>query len=384
MKVYTVADYILSPLGTGTFENFDRMLNNVSGLQSIYNPEISQAPFCASIIKTAENISDFSDNENLLYSRLELQIIFTIKKLIESVQLQNFKRFLLLISTTKGNIDLLLHNPKKIDKDRVYLPVMADAINCLFSFPNKPVVISNACISGVSAILVAKKMIQNHQFDHVMVVGADSLSKFVFSGFQSFLALTDHMCKPYDRERNGINLGEAVAALLVSRDQNLCTDKLAFTEISGGGQANDANHISGPSRDGSGLKIAINKSLEESGITPGEIEYINAHGTATIFNDEMESRAFTALDLNRVPLNSMKGYFGHTLGAAGVLETVVTIRQLNQGTLLKSLGYSENGVSEELNVLRSNIKPANLTYALKTASGFGGGNAAIILKKIWN
>lgn len=384
LKIYTVADYTLSPLGTGTNENFGRMLKNDSGLQLINEPEISQTPYCVSIINTAVYISGFSESQNMQYSTLELQIIFTIKKLLASVRLTDFSRFLLLISTTKGNIDLLLNNPKKIDRSRVYLPVMAYAINEFFSFPNKPVVISNACISGVSAILVAKKMIQNHQYDHVLVVGADSFSKFVFSGFQSFLALSEYGCKPYDKERNGINLGEAVTAILVSSDPGLCVDKMAICEISGGGQANDANHISGPSRDGAGLKIAINKSLDESGIAPGEIGFINAHGTATVFNDEMESIAFSSIGLNGVHLNSLKGYFGHTLGAAGVLETALTIRQINHGTLLQSLGYKQNGVSHELNVLQRNTQVTDLKYALKTASGFGGGNAAIILKKVWN
>jgi 3-oxoacyl-[acyl-carrier-protein] synthase-1 len=216
------------------------------------------------------------------------------------------------------------------------------------------------------------------------VVGADAFSKFIYSGFQSFMALSDNLCRPYDIKRNGINLGEGVSAILVSKDKEICDDKLALSEIAGGGQANDANHISGPSRDGTGLKISVRKAMEEAGIAPSQIGYINAHGTATVYNDEMEAIAFSALQLDKTPLNSLKGYFGHTLGTAGVLETILTIRQLNNGVLLKSLGYEENGVSKPLHVLQANQPVQDLEYALKTASGFGGGNAAIILKKGWN
>jgi 3-oxoacyl-[acyl-carrier-protein] synthase-1 len=198
------------------------------------------------------------------------------------------------------------------------------------------------------------------------------------------MALSDNLCRPYDIKRNGINLGEGVSAILVSNDKEICDDKLALSEITGGGQANDANHISGPSRDGTGLNISVRKAMEEAGIAPSQIGYINAHGTATVYNDEMEAIAFSALQLDKTPLNSLKGYFGHTLGAAGVLETILTIRQLNNGVLLKSRGYEENGVSKPLGVLQANQPVQDLEYALKTASGFGGGNAAIILKKVWN
>ena len=131
-------------------------------------------------------------------------------------------------------------------------------------------------------------------------------------------------------------------------------------------------------------KEFVEKAFNESGILPSDIDYINAHGTATVFNDEMESIAFSKSGLEKVPLNSLKGYYGHTLGTAGVLESVLTIRQLNQGLLFKSAGYLNNGISKKLKILTDNYQKDNMKYALKTASGFGGGNAAIIFKKLWN
>jgi 3-oxoacyl-[acyl-carrier-protein] synthase-1 len=384
LKVYTVADYILSPLAGGTEYNFAQILAGHTGIKKEENRRFSDTPFYAATITDRDYLADFQPEVARNHTELELQIIHVIKRIFESVRLSDFGRFLLLLSTTKGNIDLLENNPNNIDKSRIYLPEMTKILNDYFGFPKAPIVISNACISGVSGILTAKKMIQGGHCDHVLVVGADAFSKFIYSGFQSFMALSDNLCRPYDIKRNGINLGEGVSAILVSNDKEICDDKLALSEITGGGQANDANHISGPSRDGTGLNISVRKAMEEAGIAPSQIGYINAHGTATVYNDEMEAIAFSALQLDKTPLNSLKGYFGHTLGAAGVLETILTIRQLNNGVLLKSRGYEENGVSKPLGVLQANQPVQDLEYALKTASGFGGGNAAIILKKVWN
>ena len=150
--------------------------------------------------------------------------------------------------------------------------------------------------------------------------------------------------------------------------------------ISGGGLSNDANHISGPSRTGEELAMAMRQALQEAGKQPAEIDFISAHGTATLYNDEMEAKAFHIMNIAEKPINSMKGYFGHTLGAAGVLETILSAESLKQDQLIASAGFDQIGVSKPLNVIRepSNIK---LNTCLKTASGFGGCNAAIVLQK---
>lgn len=121
--------------------------------------------------------------------------------------------------------------------------------------------------------------------------------------------------------------------------------------------------------------------MENNGILAGEIDFICAHGTATLYNDEMESVAFDRLNLTHIPLNSLKGYFGHTLGAAGVIETTVCMQMIRHGILLKSLGFHETGTSKELNIVTAN-RPAQINTILKTASGFGGGNAALIIRNI--
>jgi 3-oxoacyl-[acyl-carrier-protein] synthase-1 len=149
----------------------------------------------------------------------------------------------------------------------------------------------------------------------------------------------------------------------------------------GGSSSNDANHISGPSRTGEGLVRSIEKTFKRSGFAASDIDFVSAHGTATVFNDEMESIAFGRTNLDQVPLNSMKGYFGHTLGAAGVLETIMSIVSMEHNTLFPSLGYRETGTSVPLNIIQR-MESKEINTVLKTASGFGGGNASLILQKL--
>jgi len=152
-------------------------------------------------------------------------------------------------------------------------------------------------------------------------------------------------------------------------------------EILGGASCNDANHISGPSRSGEGLFRSVTLALKEAYLYPKDIDYISAHGTATMYNDEMEAIAFNRAGLGDTPLNSLKGYFGHTLGASGLLETVIGMHSLNQNTLFASKGFQELGVSEPLNIIEKTTSKKIDTF-LKTASGFGGSNTAAVFRKV--
>jgi len=196
----------------------------------------------------------------------------------------------------------------------------------------------------------------------------------VVSGFQSFKALSLQVCKPFDAQRDGLNLGEGAATLILSLKEETTGD----IEIFSGASANDANHISGPSRTGEGLHRAIEKALQN--IDKKQIAFINAHGTATPFNDEMEAIAFSRSQIENVPINSYKAYFGHTLGAAGIMETALSACALKQNIIFSSLGFNELGVTVSLN-MNTNLSATKEHYCLKTASGFGGCNAALVLKK---
>jgi 3-oxoacyl-[acyl-carrier-protein] synthase-1 len=201
----------------------------------------------------------------------------------------------------------------------------------------------------------------------------------VISGFNSFQALSATPCKPYSSNRSGINLGEVAASLLVTSDKN----KLAkeSVELLSDATYNDANHISGPSRTGEGLYRSISKAMQEAALTTKDIDFISAHGTATPFNDEMEAIALNRLGLQDVPLNSLKGYFGHTLGASGLLETIVGMHSLHRNTLFASAGFDTLGVSQTINIIEKTTKK-DISIFLKTSSGFGGCNTAAFFKKV--
>lgn len=250
---------------------------------------------------------------------------------------------------------------------------MAERIGHFFETTNQVEVISNACISGVSALVVAKRWIESGRYKRVIVAGGDILSHFITSGFLSFRSVSAHRCRPYDIQRDGLSLGEACGAVLLETQGNA-----NHIILSGGAISNDANHISGPSRTGDGLALAINQAMEEAGTLPEDISFINAHGTATVYNDEMESKAIHLAGLSTVPVNSLKPYFGHTLGASGIIETILCIEQLKEGIYYGTLGYETLGVPMPITVYGTH-QPMPMKCCIKTTSGFGGCNAALVL-----
>jgi len=286
---------------------------------------------------------------------------------------------LFIITTTKGNIDLLEPGLQEaFGKKRVYLHEMAKAITAHFHHPNRAMIVSNACISGVLGIIYGERLIRAGKYKHVVVSGGDMMSEFIVSGFQSFQSLSEKACKPFDKERDGLTLGEGCGTIILSANADSFIETPLM--VLGGAGSNDANHISGPSRTGEGLYVAIRQAMKLANVTAQEINTISAHGTATDYNDEMEAKAFSRAALEEVPLNSYKGYIGHTLGAAGVIEAAISLQSMKRNMLFRSAGYEQSGVSKNINVIQKNMN-AKITTCLKTASGFGGSNAAVVFQK---
>jgi 3-oxoacyl-[acyl-carrier-protein] synthase-1 len=226
------------------------------------------------------------------------------------------------------------------------------------------------------AIITGMRMLRIGQYENAVICGADVISKFIVSGFQSFQALSDEICKPFDRSRTGLNLGEGAATVILSTNKKFEEN----IKVKGGSVSNDANHISGPSRTGEELAYAIKQAIKDADVSTSDIDFISAHGTATVYNDEMEANAIGLAGLQAVPLNSLKGYYGHTLGAAGLIESVISIQSLKENLMIPTLGFNELGVTSRVNVRASPMR-INAGNFLKTASGFGGCNAAVIIGK---
>lgn len=377
-KVYVSHNNIISSLGFTSEAVVKNIHNEVTGLQKIDDKSILPEPFFTSIIPTNKLESSFLElNPKGDYTRLEQMMITSLSTIIETSNIELNDRVGLIISTTKGNVDALDDN-NPFHKDRAYLSELANQIKQFFGFKNKAIVVSNACVSGVLAIAIAKRYINEGVYDHVFITSGDVITEFIISGFNSFQALSNSLCKPYDENRLGINIGEVTASALVTHNSNQLAEEAV--EILGEGSCNDANHISGPSRTGEGLFRSMQSAFKQANLTANDIDYISAHGTATTFNDEMESIAFNRMHLNEVPLNSLKGYFGHSLGASGLVETIVGMHSIKNNTLYKSLGFETIGVSQPINVITNTTQKA-LQIFLKTASGFGGCNTAILFQK---
>lgn len=374
-EIFVSSDNIVSPIGLTTAENFSQLKQNITGIKLHEDKLMSDQTFQAALFSNENFYTDQLKNN---YTKFEKLIIASIAGALANRGISAAdKKTVLIISSTKGNVSLLeTEAPSDALNKRISLSTSAQIVADHFQFVNTPVVISNACISGILAILTGMRLIQSGQYDHAVVAGADVISKFVLSGFQSFQAISQLPCKPFDAARDGINLGEGAGTVILTSNKNYSSGVIA----AGGSVSNDANHISGPSRTGEELYIAIKKALQASAVAATDIGFISAHGTATIFNDEMEAKAISLAGMQQIPVNSLKGYYGHTLGAAGLIESIISMQSLKEKLLIPTRGFENVGVSEPVNIC-SSLYTTSAQNFLKTASGFGGCNAAMVFSK---
>ena len=376
---YVIATNVVSPLGFTTNENFRNVQAQKTGLK-FRSFDFTSDTFCVSQLDESalnEQFIQFSGVEGD-FSKLEKMCILSVADALKNTNHNCLgKDSILIFCSTKGNIHLLekIVNSQTFDPT-ILLSKTAQRIANFLGFDNVPMVVSNACVSGTQGILIGKRLIHAGLYKNVVIVGGDLISKFTVSGFKAFNALSSEPCKPFDQFRKGVNLGEGAATMILSseacRNQENIVVKTGFS-------TNDATHISAPSRVGTGLLKAIQKISEKENLEV--IDFVSAHGTATLYNDDMESQALARADLNYVPIHSLKGYFGHTLGAAGVVESVMGVASLKYNQTIVSKGFENQGTVQMLNPIRS-IENKNLKTFLKTSSGFGGCNAAILISKI--
>lgn len=289
----------------------------------------------------------------------------------------------LILATTTGEIDILerciLNNEG--DPEESNLNCLLNRVKNLAGLKSSGLVVSAACASSNTAIAKAASMIRRGEHDCVLVVACDCVSEFVFSGFSSLMALDRDVARPFDKNRRGLSLGEAAGfVLLMSKKRSLKEKRKAIAEISGWGLTNDANHMTGPSRNGDGLAGAIIKALESANISTDKIGFISSHGTGTVYNDSMEMKAFKIVfNKKKVPVYSIKGGIGHTLGTAGLIETAIVIRSLKEKTVLPTINLRDID-DEASGWVSKELRTHNDTAAITVNAGFGGINAALVVK----
>ena len=366
--IYQIADNVISPLGMTTAENYQALREGRSALRryASYSGR-KEDDYVASRFSEEQRkklmVGGLTWFESLLYN--------SITKALEECSIDvGSKETLLVVSTTKANIE-------NLSSENYYNQFPAESVQRVanaIGITTKPLVVCNACISGVAALVTAQRLLNLGSYNTAIVAGCDVINHFVVSGFQSLKAMSPEACRPFDIERIGLNLGEAVATLILSTE-NLNNAKW---QIVNGAIRNDAYHISSPSPKGEGCANAIKYVTEN--IDLSSIAAVNVHGTATMYNDQMESKAIDAAGLSDVPINTLKGYFGHTLGASGILETVITMHSIENGELLATRGFSEIGVSGKVKISAYPTKVAQQSF-VKIISGFGGCNAAILCSR---
>ena len=360
VMVSVLADNVISPLGETSEENYQAVKEGKSAIHA-YAPMTAGIPngFVASLLS--------SDFEELAFR--------SAQKAIDASGINiSSTRTVFILSSTKGSIEKL----GQTDDDKLYLGNIAQRIATRLGIQLSPIVVCNACISGLAAMILASRLLVSKKYDYAVVCGADCPGRFIISGFQSLNAMSAFSCQPFDIERQGLNLGEAAATVVLGREittksvNNGCRKQV--WQIGHGYIKNDAYHISAPSKTAEGLYEALLKTM--NGIDKRNIAFINAHGTATLFNDQMEAIAIHRAELQDIPVNALKGYVGHTLGAAGIMETILCMKAVDDHTVLGTRGYEEVGVSGRIQ-LSSKHHSTIKTSFIKQLSGFGGCNATL-------
>lgn len=239
--------------------------------------------------------------------------------------------------------------------------------------------ISTACSSAANAILLGARLIENGVLDRVLVGGADALSNFTMNGFDSLMIYDQEWCKPFDANRKGLNLGEAAGFLVLESSKSLeQTGNEVLAHVSGWGNANDAYHQTASSPDGKGATLSITQAMERAGLSPADIDYVNAHGTATPNNDQSESIALMNVFGDKVPpFSSTKAFTGHTLAAAGGIEAVYSVLSIQNNLIFPNLNYRTPMEDIPLRP-ETELQQKEINNVLSNSFGFGGNTTSLV------
>jgi 3-oxoacyl-[acyl-carrier-protein] synthase II len=393
VRVAVTAAGVVSPLGFGLVETLESLQSARDCVSPVMRFSVTECR-----CKTAGQVSDSrlrSSHAQLPRSgRLHRASHMMIEALQELLTQQpEFEPELAVVGTTSGGMSYgeryyrslqragdLRHAATWIANYSAQKPVI-DA-QAAFGISAPCEVIANACASGTNAIGHAFECVRSGRYQRVLAGGYDALAEMVFVGFDSLQASTPHKCRPFDQHRSGMVLGEG-AAVLALENLELARRRGApvLAEIIGYGVSTDNFHITQPEPSGSGPRQAMDRALESAHISAADVDYINAHGTATLFNDAAEGRAISGL-FNGVPVSSTKSMMGHSLGAAGAIEAIVCLLALEHQFLPANINFSTLDAGLDLNVVANQTRPAAVGIALSNSFGFGGTNASIIMRKL--
>ncbi len=387
-RVAIVGAGIVSPLGFGLAEADEALRSGQDRVAPVTSFSVDKTR-----CKTAAAVDDTrllegrrTRRERRLH-RVSHMVVDALDELLQTSG--NFQPQIAIVGTTSGGMTFGERFYRSLAQEDSRAPgwianyppqkAIVDALE-KFSIDAPVQVIANACASGTNAIGQAFAAIRAGRYDRVLTGGYDAISELVFVGFDSLQASTPEKIRPFDAERSGMVLGEGAALLALEEwDMASARDAEILGEIVGYGISTDNHHLTQPNPDGNGARRAMQGALETAGLAPEKIGYINAHGTATLFNDAAEGKAISEL-FDQVPVSSTKGMMGHSLGAAGAIEALFSLIALRGQFLPPNINF--RSADQPLAIIANEAREADFEYALSNSFGFGGTNASIILRKV--
>ena len=392
-RVAVVAAGVVSPLGFGLEETAEALRTSRDCISPVERFDVA-----ACRCKTAGQVADDRLKEHAREPRRARRLHRAAQMMIAALdealrQAPGFAPELTVVGTTSGGMTFGEEYYRSLQSRGT----LRRAASLIANYtPQKPVVdaqealgisapcqvIANACASGTNAIGHAFECIRSGRYQRVLTGGYDALSELVFVGFDSLQAATPDKCRPFDSGRTGLAIGEGAAVLALENLESAeARGANILAEVIGYGLSTDNHHLTQPNPSGSGAKQAMQRALDRAGIDAAEVDYINAHGTATPFNDAAEGKAISEL-FGRVPVSSTKGMMGHSLGAAGAIEAVISILALRDQLLPPNINFRQADPALDLGIVANEPRSADVRTVLSNSFGFGGTNASVILRAL--
>ncbi len=391
-KIVVTGMGIISSIGNSVEENFHSLIHSKSGITRVEN----FSTYLKDFIKVGEiklSNEDLSERLNIVkensYTRTSLLAIFAIKEAIKHFSETEISQMGLVSASTVGGMDKTeqyFYEYQNNISVRKYIHThnigdITHQIADYFGLKSIVTALSTACSSSANAIITGCNLLRMGYLKQVIVGGSDPLSKFTINGFNSLMILSDTDCQPFDNNRKGLNLGEAGAYLVLETEENaLKNNHKILATLSGWGNANDAYHQTASSADGEGAFLAMQKALSMANLSPSEIDYVNAHGTATQNNDLSESIALSRVFHSVPDFSSTKAFTGHTLATASSVEAIYSILAIQNGIVFPNLNFQTPMVEVDIKP-QTEIKYKEINNVLSNSFGFGGNCSTLIFSK---
>ena len=388
-RVAITALGVVSPLGVGAEENAAALRAGRDGVSAVTRFDVSRTR-----CKTAGQVGEMRRAEGGGRKRLHPASLMMMAAAREvRAGDAGFVPELFVVGTTSGGMSFgeqfyraqvaKVRTHERAGRLANYLPQKAvlDALEaCGFSCPSQ--IIANACASGTNAVGHAFRLVRAGKLERVLCGGYDVIAEMVFAGFDSLQASTAEKIRPFDKNRTGLVLGEG-AAILALEEMESAQRRGAtiLAEVTGYGISTDNHHLTQPHPSGIGPRQAMERALADARRTPAEVDYINAHGTATAFNDATEGAAIAQLFGARVPVSSTKSMMGHALGAAGAIEAAFAVLALRGQFLPPNINYAAPDPAWALDIIANAAREARVRCVVSNSFGFGGTNASVVLEK---